>query len=149
MEHISSESELHLRPSPNGYLNAKGLNSSTQNTLRSDQFFNDKKYPDKPVVTKESLAQDSTLNLEYVQGKIPVINDDSAPSDSIDEIDEIDISNLVFVEMIDPSNPTLTIDNIHIFYPETKELSNEPLDLPSDIIQRIKLAMSPETEDMP
>lgn len=133
----------------NDYLNAKGLSSSTQNTLANDQLLDDENYPDKPVVTKESLAQDSTLNLEYVQVTIPVLNDDSAPSESIDEIDEFDISNLVFVEMIDPSNSTLTLNNIHIFYPETKELSSEPLDLPSDIIQKIKLALSPETEDMP
>lgn len=130
----------------NDYLNAKGLSSSTQNTLANDQLLDDENYPDKPVVTKESLAQDSTLNLEYVQVTIPVLNDDSAPSESIDEFD---ISNLVFVEMIDPSNSTLTLNNIHIFYPETKELSSEPLDLPSDIIQKIKLALSPETEDMP
>lgn len=133
----------------NDYLNAKGLSSSTQNTLANDQLLDDENYPDKPVVTKESLAQDSTLNLEYVQVTIPVLNDDSAPSESIDEIDKFDISNLVFVEMIDPSNSTLTLNNIHIFYPETKELSSEPLDLPSDIIQKIKLALSPETEDMP
>lgn len=82
---------------------------------------------------------------------VPDSDDEANTPESDDEnetknnLDDIDISSLVLVESQDPRNPSVTIDEIYIMDPETKKLSAEPLDLPADVIQTIKIAISADT----
>lgn len=52
------------------------------------------------------------------------------------------LDSLVVVESQDPNNSSRTIHEVYVVDPETKEMSEKPLDLPEHVIQRIRLAIS-------
>lgn len=52
------------------------------------------------------------------------------------------MDSLVVVESEDPKDPSKTIYEVYIIDPETKEMSDKPLDLPDDVIQKIRMSMS-------
>lgn len=56
------------------------------------------------------------------------------------------MDSLVVVESQDPKDSTKTIYEVYVVCPETKKMSDQPLDLPEDVIQRIRLSMMPGAE---
>lgn len=52
------------------------------------------------------------------------------------------MDSLVVVESEDPKDPTKTIHEVYIVDPDTNEMSDKPLDLPDDVIQKIRMSMS-------
>lgn len=70
-----------------------------------------------------------------VQSPLADNEDDTAePSDNL-------MNSLVVVESQDPLNPDRIIHEVYVMCPKTKELSEQPLDLPDDVIQRIRSTM--------
>lgn len=102
-------------------------------------------------VATDRIENENIIDQETNGTIVPDSDDEANTQESDDEndtpnsLDDIDISSLVLVESQDPRNPSVTIDEIYIMDPETKKLSAEPLDLPADVIQTIKLAISADT----
>lgn len=71
-----------------------------------------------------------------------VVNESEQPNDPVTEKTSDEQSNfmnsLVVVESHDPHDPSRTIYAVHIVDPITKIMSDQPLDLPDDVIQRIR-----------
>lgn len=72
-----------------------------------------------------------------------VVPDESNEREQTNDSDEQSnfMNSLVVVESQDPDDPTRTIYAVHIVDPETKLMSEQPLDLPDDVIQRIRQSM--------
>lgn len=73
--------------------------------------------------------------------------DDAAVSDETNESEANDcMDSLVVVESQDPNDASKTIHEVYFVCPETKKMSDQPLDLPDEVIQRIRLSMMPGAE---
>lgn len=68
--------------------------------------------------------------------------DDIDPAESSEETNFMD--SLVVVESQDPIDSNKTIHEVYVVCPKTKVMSEQPLDLPDEVIQRIRLSMMPE-----
>lgn len=66
-------------------------------------------------------------------------NDTVASNDSNEQSDSM--NSLVVVESQDPNDPSRTTYAVHIRDPVTNEVSEQPLDLPDEVIQRIRQSM--------
>lgn len=73
--------------------------------------------------------------------------DDAAVMSDSNESDANNfMDSLVVVESQDPNDPNKTIHEVYVISPETKKMSEQPLDLPDEVIQRIRLSMMPGAE---
>lgn len=72
-----------------------------------------------------------------------VVPDESNEVEQTNDSDEQSnfMNSLVVVESQDPDDPARTIYAVHIVDPVTKVMSEQPLDLPDDVIQRIRQSM--------
>lgn len=64
-------------------------------------------------------------------------------SDSISSGSDNLMDSLVVVESQDPTEPSKTIHEVYVMCPKTKQLSEQPLDLPDEVIQKIRMSMTP------
>lgn len=75
---------------------------------------------------------------------------DETTDDVNNESNESEANNfmdsLVVVESQDPNDSSKTIHEVFVVCPKTKTISDQPLDLPDEVIQRIRLSMLPGTE---
>lgn len=100
------------------------------------------------VVAVTVDSEPSTSSHSYEQETQFVRNDEDA--DDKNDTNDSDANNfmnsLVVVESQDPNDPHKTIHEVYVVCPETKKMSDQPLDLPDAVIQRIRLSMMPEAE---
>lgn len=113
--------------------------------------------PTQQIVTEQPVSK-STPSIEATISE-PVRIEEKAPSPSppndqpevaqhdaeASEAEAAGESNLmdslVVVESQDPQNPDRIIHEVYVMCPETQQLSEQPLDLPDEVIQRIRLSM--------
>lgn len=142
--HVKVESEI---PVP---MQCESANASTQE-------FESPTHP----ATAEAIPNDDSGCVPYEASR-DVLSDESpnvsrkvfhdTTNDAIaaNESDEPEASDfmdsLVVVESQDPNDPGKTIHEVYVMCPETKQMSDQPLDLPDEVIQRIRLSMMPNAE---
>lgn len=120
-----------------------------------------------PPIKSDIEAQNETIECEFVADALPAEQtsdqiieqetqlasddvdaaDDAAVNDDTNESEANDcMDSLVVVESQDPNDASKTIHEVYFVCPETKKMSDQPLDLPDEVIQRIRLSMMPGAE---
>lgn len=69
-------------------------------------------------------------------------DDDDSDSDDIDKLKDLQ-GSLVVVASTDQNDPTKIVHEVFVMSSVTGQLSEEPLDLPQDVIEQIMLTMNP------
>lgn len=87
--------------------------------------------------TSNSNVHDQAMTNEVDDVKASTSN----PSTSSESGNLMD--SLVVVESQDPADPNKTIHEVYVMCPKTKQLSEQPLDLPDEVIQKIRMSMTP------
>lgn len=114
------------------------------NELQPDSEFSVKsEQTDLENIASTSSSTTSAINVTAKQEQpaetvAPDADDDSSQS-SPQNNNPMD--SLVIVESRDPANPDRIIHEVHVRCPLTNEISEQPLDLPDEVIQRIRSSM--------
>lgn len=110
----------------------------------------------KPSIECEKIADtviaEPSTSTRYHEQETHSVHEDEDADDTDEKNDSNDsdannfMNSLVVVESQDPNDPQKTIHEVYVVCPETKKMSDQPLDLPDAVIQRIRLSMMPEAE---
>lgn len=126
---------------------AKATDSQELIAYKTDDKVNDDKLAQATVaaLTEPSTSShfnDQQTHCSSVDEKPIETSDEIVSNNEPNETAENSfMDSLVVVESQDPNDPTKTIHEVHFICPETKEMFEQPLDLPDEVIQRIRLSM--------
>lgn len=127
------------RPQPNLIDKKIETVPSVQNDSRiTEQPSNEQKPEERPEHNVDFVEQTTNIKCDN-QTKD---TEDNNENDDSEGQERSVMDSLVVVESQDPNDPNRTIHEVYVVDPDTNEMSDKPLDLPDDVIQRIRLSMS-------
>lgn len=105
------------------------------------------------VNKSEAVSESSNKTAENLELKVESSSNDNPDNEDIVDNENRDASpstsgennfmdSLVVVESQDPNDPSRTIHEVYVVCPRTKQLSEQPLDLPDDVIQKIRMSLN-------
>lgn len=124
------------------------------NALKATSNTNDKgqHLGESEVITNGSSNEESQIDCEATCETQELLKHTDQPHDSeaVDGGSENDESSqktnfmdsLVVVESQDPNDSNKTIHEVYVMCPETRKMSDKPLDLPDDVIQQIRMSLA-------
>lgn len=95
---------------------------------------------DKGIVEDEVYDQNQNVPDDADQSNA-FVSRESADEDEVNSDKNSFMNSLVVVESQDPNDLSKTLYEVFVVDPVTKEMSEKPLDLPDDVIQRIRMSM--------
>lgn len=96
---------------------------------------------DAQMVVDEHIVNGSQIDHdEPASDSERLIIDEDVADDEHDDADDNPLGSLVVVETQDPDNPERIKHEVYFMCPETKQLSEQPLELSDEVIERIRSA---------
>lgn len=153
-ESAASSSSLKRKRKPLPALIGRNKKSKTQNSqlpAKSDiEVDNERPSNESETVADNVTIEPSTSAPCVEKESDSIVVDDATDDAAVMNDSNEDASNfmdsLVVVESQDPNDPSKTIHEVYVISPDTKKMSEQPLDLPDEVIQRIRLSMMPGAE---
>lgn len=107
---------------------------------------------DPDAVAADTVIAEPSTSTRFHEQETHSVHEDEDAADTVKKNESNDsdansfMNSLVVVESQDPNDPQKTIHEVYVVCPQTKKMSDQPLDLPDAVIQRIRLSMMPEAE---
>lgn len=116
---------------------AKNENALETKSRKNEQPKTEDEMESKPYTNETKLDGNNRYELNEVETHENEIIQAGEMSDLTSFMD-----SLVVVESQDPHDSTQTVYEVYFVCPETKKMSDQPLDLPAEVIERIRLSMA-------